>query len=154
MTTKDGDIPVPDRKQQPNSTHHTKSDSISRQGHATQAEVALNAISEILQRHKNNQRPQRSDSQTDSDDAKTVNTEISIDSNVQLITEVAAIVKGYQGEKEFPRSGIAGEDAEEDIKLEDGPAGPADLNIRVCISNHSSIVPANIYRYQILIQMS
>lgn len=101
-----------------------------------QAEASLNAIGELLQRHKNNHRPQRSDSQTDSDDAKTVDTEISIDCNAQLIVEIAAIIKDYQGAEGFTRSGVAGEDAE-DIDLDDGPAGPIDLIPRVRGSAYS-----------------
>lgn len=104
--------------------------STSSQPRPNRAEISLDAIGELLQRHKNNHKPQRSDSQTESDDAKTVDTEISIDSNAQLIAEIAAIVKDYQGAKVFARSGIAGEDAEE-INLGDGPAGPVELISRV-----------------------
>jgi hypothetical protein len=110
-----------------------RSNQLSPQPRPSQAEVALNAISELLERHKNNHRPQRSASQTDSDDAKTVDTELSIDHNFRLVAEVAAIVKNYQVGKEFPRSGIAGEDSEEDIQLPDGAAGPAHLIKRVRI---------------------
>ena len=112
--------------------------SSSSQTRPSPAEISLDAIGDILQRHKNNHRPQRSDSQTDSDDAKIVDTEISIDSNAQLIAEIAAIVSSYQGSKSFPRSGIAGEDAEE-IHLENGPDGAVALISRVSEPNYTPV---------------
>ena len=117
MTAKENETLVPPRSR-------TRLSSPS-QPRPNQAAFCLDAISELLQRHKNDDRPEYSGSQTDPDD-----TDISINSAIQLIAEIAAIVNDYQRGKLFARSGIAGDDVEE-IRLEGGPSVPAALISRV-----------------------
>ena len=76
-----------------------------------QAETALNAILELLERNKNNKKS--SQSQISASQDGSFDSTMSVDHNVQLLSELQAIVQNYHlGKEQIPRSGVAGEDIE------------------------------------------
>jgi hypothetical protein len=77
----------------------------------TQAETALNAIQELLERNKNNKKS--SQSQISPSQDRSFDSTMSVDHNLQLFSELQAIVQNYHvGKEQIPRSGVAGEDIE------------------------------------------
>jgi hypothetical protein len=77
----------------------------------TQAETALNAILDLLERNKSNKKSHQSQISASQDGP--FDSTIYVDQNLRLLSELQAIVENYHlGKDHIPRSGVAEDDIE------------------------------------------